>query len=118
MNKQEFFIKRLESNIASEQAQIDKFVAKVQEDPAYALSWGTNAFASAANLKVFKLVLTAMTREENPCTMQDVKNTLMDRVLQRSKYPPQSTSPCSNLMEQYELAAYANMLSDLNMYME
>ena len=118
MNKQASFIKRLESDIASEQAQIDRFVAKVQEDPAYALSWGTNAFASAANLKVFKLVLAAMTREEEACSMQDLKSTLMDRVLHKSKYPAQSTSPCSNLMEQYELAAYANMLSDLNMYME
>ena len=115
MNKQAYLIKRLESNIKSCQESMDKFIEKLKQDPAYTLSWGTGAFQTAANLKVYQMVLAALTAE-TPCSVQAVKETLMDRVLNKSKYPPQSTSPCSNLMEQYELAAYAELLSDLNMY--
>jgi hypothetical protein len=115
MDKQAYLIKRLESNIQSCKESVDKFIEKLKEDPAYALSWGTGTFQTAANLKVYEMVYAALTAE-TPCSVQAVKETLMDRVLHKSKYPPQSTSPCSNLMEQYELAAYAELLSDLRYY--
>lgn len=117
MDKQAYLIKRLESNIASYQESLDKFVEKFKADPAYTLSWGTATFQTAAQLNVAKMVLNALTAE-TPCSVQAVKETLMDRVLHKSKYPAQSTSPCSNLMEQYELSAYAELLSDLRYYME
>lgn len=117
MTKQAYFIKRLESTIDSCQASIEKFAEKLVKDPAYTLSWGTDSFSTAAQLKVAKMVHAALT-DEKPCTMQAVKDTLLDRVLHKSKYPAQSTSPCSNLMETYELAAYADMLSDINSYMD
>jgi len=117
MDKQAYFIKRLESNIKACKESAQAFAEKFLKDPAYTLSWGTGAFENAAKLKVYDMVYTALTAE-TPCSIQAVKDTLMDRVLHKSKYPPQSTSPCSNLMEQYELAAYAKLLSDLNMYGE
>ena len=115
MDKQAYLIKRLESGIKSCQESAQTFAEKFLKDPAYTLSWGTEAFSNAAKLKVYGMVYAALT-DETPCSIQAVKATLMDRVLHRSKYPPQSTSPCSNLMEQYELAAYAELLSDLNDY--
>ena len=117
MDKQAYFIKRLESNITAYQESLDKFVEKFKADPSYALSWSTGTFQTAAQLNVAKMVLAALTAE-TPCSMQAIKETLMDRVLHKSKYPAQSTSPCSNLIEQYELAAYAELLSDINIYME
>ena len=113
MDKQAYLIKRLESGIKAGQESIEVFAAKLVANPAHVLSWGTDAFKTAADLKIAKQVLNAL---NDGATVEQVKSTLMDRVLNRSKYPPQSTSPCSNLMEQYELAAYAELLSDLNMY--
>lgn len=110
-------IKRLESNIKACKESAQAFSEKFLKNPAYALSWGTDAFSNAAKLKVYDMVYSALTAE-TPCSIQAVKETLMDRVLNKSKYPPQSSSPCSNLMEQYELAAYADLLSDLNLYGE
>lgn len=108
-------IKRLESQMNTIQQSLDKFMVDFHSDPSHALSWGNSTFQAAASLKVLKMVHAALTHS-TPCSIQAVKETLMDRVLHKSKYPPQSTSPTSNLIEQYELAAYAELLSDLRYY--
>ena len=93
------------------QARLDKFTESFAKDPAYALSWGTDAFQAAAKLQVLKQILAAL--EDGTATADNIRSTMMDRVLHKSKYPAQSTSPTSNLIEQYELAACAEILSDL-----
>lgn len=93
------------------QGRLDKFAADFAKDPAHALSWGTDAFQAAAKLRVLKQILAAL--EDGDATADNIRSTMMDRVLNKSKYPPQSTSPTSNLIEQYELAACAEILSDL-----
>jgi hypothetical protein len=50
---------------------------------------------------------------ETMCTLDQARDTLMDRVMNKARYPAQSTSPTSNLMEQYEAAAYAEALDEL-----
>lgn len=102
---------RFNSQAESCQAKLDKFTTKFAEDPAYALSWGTEAFQAAATLRVLKQVIGAL--EEGHGMLENIRSTLTDRVMHKAKYPPQSTSPTSNLIEQYELAAYAEILSDL-----
>ena len=114
MNTTERLLFRFNSQAESCQARLDKFVSKFAEDPAYALSWGTEAFQAAASLRVLKQVIGALNEEG---TLDNIRSTLTDRVMHKAKYPPQSTSPTSNLIEQYELAAYAEILSDLQ-YME
>ena len=104
-------IKRFQSQVDSAQARLDKFTETFAKDPAYALSWGTDAFQAAAKLRVLKQILTAL--DEGDATAENIRSTMMDRVLHKSKYPAQSTSPTSNLIEQYELAACAEILSDL-----
>ena len=113
MDKQAYLIQRLESGIKSGQESIEKFAEKLVADPAYTLSWGNDSFKVAAMMMVQKQVLNAL---NDGATVQAVKDTLMDRVLNKSKYPAQSTSPTSNLIEQYELSAYAELLSDLRYY--
>ena len=113
MDKQAYLIKRLESTIEGCEASIRKFAEKLINDPAYTLSWGTDSFKTAAELKVYKQVLNAF---NDGATLEQVKSSLMDRVLNKAKYPAQSTSPCSNLMETYELAAYAELVSDMAHY--
>jgi hypothetical protein len=102
---------RFQRQVESQQAQIAKFKAELDKDPAHALTWGLDAFRSAATLKVLNQIVAAL--EVGDADLDNIRETLMDRVLHRSKYPAQSTSPTSNLMEQYELSACAEILSDL-----
>jgi hypothetical protein len=97
------------------QAQIDKFKVELDKDPAYALSWGNGVFQSAARLRVATMLVNAFTERdgETNCTIEQARDTLMDRVMHKARYPAQSTSPTSNLMEQYEAAAYAEALDEL-----
>ena len=102
---------RYQRQIVSVQSQLDKFAHDFAKDPAHALSWGTGAFKAAAELTVLKQIIVAL--QSGTATKENIQSTLMDRVLHKSKYPAQSSSPTSNLIEQYELAASAEILSDL-----
>lgn len=104
-------LKRFQRQADSAQASIDKFATEVAKDPAHALSWSLGVFEKAAELKVLKQIVAAL--EDGTATLDNIRSTLTDRVLHRAKYPPQSSSPTSNLIEQYELAACAKILSDL-----
>jgi hypothetical protein len=97
------------------QAKIDKFQAELSKDPAYALSWGLDAFQSAARLKVANMLVYGFTPTEGApvYTVEQAIEFLTDRVMSKARYPAQSTSPTSNLMEQYEAAAYAEALDEL-----
>jgi hypothetical protein len=97
------------------QANIDKFKAALDKDPAHALSWGLDAFHNAARLKVATMLVYAFTEREGEivCTIAQARDTLLDRVMNKARWPAQSTSPTSNLMEQYEAAAYAEALDEL-----
>lgn len=94
------------------QAVLDKFAKDFAYDPTYALSWSNSVFQAAARVKVAKELATAF---ENPdVDVVRARAYLTDRVLNRARYPAQSTSPTANLMEQYESAAYAEALEVLN----
>jgi len=97
------------------QAQIDKFKADLDKDPAHALTWGLDAFHNAARLKVASMLVYGFTpKEGSPVyTVEQAVEFLTDRVLNKARYPAQSTSPTSNLMEQYEASAYAEALDEL-----
>lgn len=97
------------------QATLDKFTVEFARDPAHALNWSNGTFAAAAELKVAKMLLAAI---EDGATLANIRETLTSRVLYRAKFPPQSTSPTANLIEQYELAASAEILSGLEYYTE
>jgi hypothetical protein len=97
------------------QAKIDKFKEALDKDPAHALSWGLDAFHNAARLKVATMLVYSFTPREGEevCTIEQARETLLDRVMSKARYPAQSTSPTSNLMEQYEASAYAEALDEL-----
>jgi predicted Zn-dependent protease len=120
VNKQELkmsaqMLKRFQSQVDSVQRQLDVFRADFDKDPAHALSWGTDTFRAAAKLTVLRQVVTAL--EAGTANKANILQTLTDRILHRAKYPPQSSSPTGNLIEQYELAACADIVSDLE-YMD
>ena len=102
---------RFQRRAVVQSENLTKFKLELDKDPAHALTWGLDAFRSAATLKVLNQIIAAL--EADTADVDNIKSTLMDRVLHRSKFPAQSTSPTSNLMEQYELSACAELLSDM-----
>lgn len=104
-------LKIFQSKVANCNAKLEKFAEAFAKDPAHALSWGTDTFKTAAELKIYKQIVAAL--EDGTATLDNIRDTMMDRVLHKSRYPAQSTSPTSNLIEQYELAVCAEILSDL-----
>jgi hypothetical protein len=102
---------RLERKIEMAQTQLDEFQASFAKNPAHALVWSTGTFKAAAERKTLKIMLQDL---DNGADVPSLRLMLQNKVLHAAKYPAQSTSPTSNLMEQYELAACAEMLSDLN----
>lgn len=102
------------------QAKVDKFAADFAKDPAYALSWGTSVFEAAANLKVAQMLIYAFTPKEGgvQLSIKAACEVCLDRAMNKTRWPAQSTSPASNLMEQYEGAAYANAYDLLKSFEE
>lgn len=98
----------------NETAVIEKFKMALDKDPAYALSWGCGVFAAAAKLRVLKQLINVL--GDGEATAEDVHSLLMANILHKSQYPAQSSSPTSNLIEQYELAACAEIIADLPHY--
>jgi len=101
----EYITNRFQRDLVSVQAEIAEFTAKMAVDAAYTLTWGTSVFQAAAKERVLKQVLHAIEQGDNVVAI------ITDRVIHKAKYPAQSTSPTSNLVEQYELAALAEVLS-------
>lgn len=117
MSKQDYLTKRFQRKLDEAQSEVAAFVGKVQHDAAYALSWSNSVFQAAAKERVYKQVIASIkdsVSEDGELDLSNIVGMVTDRVLHKAKYPAQSTSPTSNLIEQYELATWADILSDLN----
>lgn len=117
MSKQDYLTKRFQYKLDEAQIEVAAFVGKVQHDAAYALSWSNSVFQAAAKERVYKQVILSIkdsVSEDGELDLINIISMVTDRVLHKAKYPAQSTSPTSNLIEQYELATWAEILSDLN----
>ena len=117
MSKQDYLTKRFQRKLDEAQSEVAAFVGKVQHDAAYALSWSNSVFQAAAKERVYKQVIASIkdsVSEDGELDLSNIIGMVTDRVLHKAKYPAQSTSPTSNLIEQYELATWADILSDLN----
>lgn len=107
-------LERFQRQAQYEIETIEKFKVELAKDPAYALSWGCGVFAAAAKLRILNQIINALSDEQT--TVDNIRDHLMGHILHKSRYPAQSTSPTSNLIEQYELAAYAEIVGDLPRY--
>ena len=115
----EILVSRFKRGRDSAQDDLVKFQEAFQKDAAHALSWGTYVFVAAGKERVYNQLIQFMDGNapvDSAVLLANMTDLVLDKVLNRAKYPPQSTSPTSNLMEQYEMAAWANVLSDLNNY--
>ena len=97
------------------QAQCDKFAHEFAKNPSYALRWGNDVFKNAARLKIAQQMVYMFTEREGDTvlTLEQARKILMESVMNKARWPAQSTSPTSNLMEQFEAAALAEALDEL-----
>lgn len=107
-------LERFKQDAAYEAATIQRFKLELDKDPAYALSWGDSVFRAAAKLRILNQLVNDLADEKT--TRENIHDSLMGRIMHKSRYPAQSTSPTSNLIEQYELAACAEIVDDLRRY--
>lgn len=101
------------------QDELARFKEAFDRDAAHALTWGTSVFVAAGKERVYNQLIQFMGGNETidpNVLLANMTDLVMDKVLYRAKYPPSSTSPTSNLMEQYEMAAWAQVLATLNDY--
>lgn len=100
-------IARFELMIKTAQITIDKFQARFAEDPHHALTWAQDTFKQVSAARVYAEVKRAL---EKGRTKEEVVNFAQDTLRQRASSPSFSTSVTSNLVEQYETAAWAEVI--------
>lgn len=97
------------ANNTDQQAKtvVDDHIEKLQSDPSYALQWSQNTFAVVAKQRVFDiaraLVLTGYSQER---VLLEARRRLMEN----ARAPRFSTSVASNLLDQYTVAAWAQVV--------
>lgn len=106
---------KFQTQVVDQTAKITQFREELGKDPGHAFKWGNSAFEAAARLGVAKMLVYCFTdRPDQPAqSVEQVRKMLLEKITNRSKYPPQSTSPTANLMEQYELAALAEAYEEI-----
>lgn len=92
-----------------------RFAEKFASDPMRAFEWSQDAFQAAAVSEATSTLLRyvdslAEGKESDDEIGERIAEWLRSEVLRMAKYPPRSTSPQSNLVEQEKLAAYARLL--------
>lgn len=100
-------IARFELMIKTAQITIDKFQARFAADPHEALTWAQDTFKQVSAVRVYSEVKRAL---EKGRTKEEVVSFAQDTLRQRASSPSFSTSVTSNLVEQYETAAWAEVI--------
>lgn len=111
MTKFEKFIAVLDMNIASLEKDFTKFAHELAADPAYALAWSNDKFAQAGELAISQWTRVKLI-EGNSSPAQLVEY-MTEQVMNAAKYPKQSTSQPSNMMEHSRTAAMVVMIEKL-----
>ena len=89
--------------------EIAEFQNDLTKDPMYAFRWSENVLQATARLSCHQAVLSALNAGK---TVDQMKALIARKVVEMAKSPSMSTSPMQNLMHQYEMAAWATLLSE------
>lgn len=91
--------------VENAQAEIVRFRASLDNNPAYAFKWADNAVKAAANLEVGTVLGRYI---ESGADIVEVVAMAMDSALSGASHPPSSTSASANTMEAAITAAFAS----------
>jgi hypothetical protein len=120
ISRAELNIKVLNERAEDAQNTLTAFAEQMQNDAAYALAWGEKAFQAAAIQKVCKATLNTIQHivEGEGCdleTAQEMCKAGMNReVLRSAAHVSCSSSHCTNLIDQYILAAKVGIIELLD----
>lgn len=99
----------LTAKLECAQDSLAKFQAQLQENPVYALSWSQEKFLDAAWVRLATEMLAALGEDKGE-TAALVAREMQRRVLAAARSPARSSSVTSNLMEQAQAQAAAELL--------
>jgi hypothetical protein len=88
---------------------LSEWAARFAKDPGYALSWSDDSFKAAAQLTEGYRLKNILIRDDIEDIMAAAGKHLRGEILRGASYPKHSTSLPSNLMDQYTLAAQAEL---------
>lgn len=118
----EKLLERVNSDIESADRALEKFRQKLETDPAYALEWSLSSFEYAATRQVALQVKTWIENLQNQVEekgyTEDHCYSLMKAeatkvAIQKATRMAQSTSPTSNLIEDFTRAAWAKSVDSI-----
>lgn len=90
--------------------RLARFLVAFEADPASAFEWSQSDFEAAAIRRVLGQVQHALTDADSTATFDTIRDHAGDEVERGAKYPSFSTSASSNLMAQFQLAAWATLV--------
>lgn len=106
--------------------QLSEFIEKIINNPLYALSWANGSFETAAQLSVHYTTLSRLVEsfnsEYDALPFVEKLNLVIEElrkdVWRGARWPQQSTSPTSNVANQFEVSAKAEMLEKLENFIK
>lgn len=101
------------------QARLDKFIARLAEDPAYAFSWGNEAVEAGVRLRTLADLEAYAQRDPTEGRTAEEHRDLIrayfaDEAHRMARQVPSSTSHMSNLVENYKRAYLAEIVDWLD----
>jgi len=116
MNNTKYFdevVERCDEKIANVKRGIEKFVAELTDNPAYAFRWADAKMGLAAEGYVAEVVkemtLTCKAEGESP---EILRERVTRAAVQAGKYMKRSTSQSSNYMDNAKAAAWCDCMDD------
>jgi hypothetical protein len=104
-----WFVDRLYRTLELANETIKKHSEEVVTNPAYAMEWADKVFRAAATHKVYSILTDRLEKGQTPRQLCEFAKY---NVLNLSQYIyNKSTSPCTNLMKDYELSIWADFES-------
>jgi hypothetical protein len=94
------------ATLEEHKAMTTKLATEFLHNPSYALTWGLTYFEHAANYNVAKWIVTMF---EDGQSIADIGAEATRQALQSAGSVNRSTSPTSNLMEDYQRAAWVRV---------
>ena len=106
-SQREHTIRRFKMVVECALLQLEKFSEDVIKEPQHAFEWSEKSFEAAAKLKVYQQAIYMLETGES---LKNICETYYDNIINNTMYVSRSTSVTSNLLKDYHVAQYAEML--------
>lgn len=108
----ERFLTTVRSRLDGRRGVIERFATDLVNKPSFMFEQSEFAFEAAADVELLSELERALTDEENVITLAELRNDVQKAVTRMARNLSRSSSPAFNLMNQYRLSFWANLLDD------